>query len=103
MSDIKPEETSRLSYPDTAASFKDEVAKAIEVVKSLDPAKVRCMTVCIVEQDASEEHPTRVKASHIVLGSKAQMAAMMASTYSAIGRTFDGEREAKEVPKEKVQ
>jgi hydroxypyruvate isomerase len=103
MSTPKPDEISKLSYPDTEESFQEETTKALEYLKQVDPSKVRCMAVCVIEKDPTEEQPTRVKSSHIVLGTKPQMAAMLASMYSAIGRTFDGEREAKEVPKEKVQ
>lgn len=103
MSNAKPDEISHLAYPSSAETYKDEVSKALEYLKQVDPSKVRCMAVCLVEKDPTDEQPTRVKTSHIVLGTKPQMAAMLASTYSAIGRTFDGEKEAKEVPKEKVQ
>lgn len=97
------EEMSRLSKPKNAEEQQEEVQRTIDYIKSLDISQVRCLAVCIIKNDPTEELPNRVEAFHSVIGSKAQIAAMLASTYSTMGRTFDAEKEAAETPKEKVQ
>lgn len=97
------DEISHMARPGNEEQFTAEVQKAISYVRALDPSKVRCLSFCIIERAPTDGDEHRVKASHIVLGSQAQMAAMLASTYSAIGRTFDSAKERDEVPKEKLQ
>ena len=103
MNEQRPGEMAHLSYPETKDEFNKEVTEAMAHLKDVNPTSVRCMAVCIVEKDPPDTDPNRVRTTHMVIGSKPQMAAMLQSMYSAIGRTFDSEREAKEVPKEKVQ
>lgn len=98
-----PDEISQMVKPANEEQFTAEVKKVMSYVHGIDPAKVRCLSFCIIERDPTADDPNRVKASHLVLGSQAQMAAMLASTYSAIGRTFDSAKERDEVPKEKLQ
>lgn len=96
-------EKAKVVRPEDEASFQAEVEKALAYVRGVQANEVRCLSFCLIEKAPTDADPTRVRATHIVLGSQAQMAAMLASTYSAIGRSFDGEREAKEIPKESLQ
>lgn len=97
------EELAQLVHPENQEDYTNEIARVLDYVRDVQAKNVKCLSVCIIESDPTAEDPSRVKAAHLVVGTKPQMAAMMASTYSAIGRTFQSEQEASEVKKEKLQ
>lgn len=96
-------ETAKILRPEDREKYTEEIEKALAYMAGIKASEVRCMAICIIESSPEATDKDRVKATHMVIGSKPQMAAMLASTYSAIGRSFDGENEAKDVKKENLQ
>ena len=73
------EELAQLVHPENQEDYTNEIARVLDYVRDVQAKNVKCLSVCIIESDPTAEDPSRVKAAHLVVGTKPQMAAMMAS------------------------